>query len=387
MSTVILDKPAEQVFTRPTRRRNTTRQQQSEETTTAPTSSTSPAPTETPAKETTGKRTTRRARIEVTNTEEKPTTTTTTGKRTNRRKPVEEQTDEQPAPAKKTTRRTIAKKKEKEEDKQSRILQLLDDIQALRADRTIDVNARKKLNKELVAYENEYDNRHILDSLTDVFEEMFSIVWSTTKKKPVVLDADVQSFLSAVDWGTAYSKANTKGKVQFTTHEDSLGTLLYSVNNGVANTVILNQLAKLYILLNPDINVPLPEGEKRTPQSFIKADDLMNQYLAGIMDELAQADEDYNAKIDEKGSNKKHKAVFDPDNIPRQQVSKILQHNSRDFTGENEEEVLDGLKNDEKLLADTIQYHERQKTAKAKADKDSAPQENADDDAEDEAEE
>ena len=385
MSTVILDKPAEQVFSKPTRRR-TTRQQS------APTSEEQPAPAPvndvapTNNANSTGKRTARRARIEVTNTEEKPTTTTTTGKRTTRRKPVEEQTDEQPAPAKKTTRRTVIKKKEKEEDKQSRILQLLDDIQALRGDRTLDVNARKKLNKELVAYENEYDNRHILDSLTDVFEQMFSIVWSTTKKKPVVLDSDVKSFLSAVEWGTAYSKANTKGKVQFTTHEDSLGTLLYSVNNGVANTVILNQLAKLYILLNPDINVPLPEGEKRTPQSFIKADDLMNQYLAGIMDELAQADEDYNAKIDEKGSNKKHKAVFNPENIPRQQVSKILQYNSRDFTGENVEEVLDGLKNDEKLLADTIQYHERQKTAKAKADKDSAPQENADD-AEDEAEE
>lgn len=367
MSTLTQDQPAEQVFNKPTRRR-TTRTTQPTTTDVAPESQQDQVVEQQPT--TTGKRTTRRARVEVVNDEEKaPVSTAKKGG--NRRKPVDEQPEEEPAPKP----RRVVKKKEKEEPKTSKTLELLKEALAVYSDPSVDANGRRAIEKELVKFESDPMNKDIINLLNDLIGDINSVVWSTTKKRPVELLETVQSFLLAVDWGTAYNKANTKGKVQFTTLDKPLNELLYSINHGIANTLILNQLAKLYILLNPDISIPLAEGEKRTPQSFVKADDLMTQYLSGIMDELIQADEEYNAKIDEKGGNKKHKVVFDPNRIARQQVSKLFKHNSQDLDTEADDEydeIISGLESDEKLLADAINFYEREKAAKAKAAKEEA---------------
>lgn len=370
MSTVTLDQPAEQVFntTKP-RRRATNKPPVVKEEVPVEEKKTEVVEEkkieEAPVAKTTG----RRGRV-VKNTapESEPAPAP---KRTNRRQPVVQNDGEEQSTAKKTapTRRTVANKdkKKKEEPKSSVALKLVADLHTLLTDRSIDANGKKSVEKEIIAAENDYNNRDIIDSLRSLYELVFSATWNTTKKKPHSVSDEVYNFLGAANWGPAYSKANIKGKVHYTALEKNLNDSLYCVNAGIVNTVILNQLAKLYVLLNPDIKVPLPEGEKRTPQSFtIAADELMNKHLASIMDALAEADEEYNRKVDESNNaKKKHKVVFDSENIPRQQFSKIFQYQWEDYQGEDEAEVIEGLAADEKLLSDTIQYYERQKSGKA----------------------
>lgn len=290
----------------------------------------------------------------------------------------EESRDEKPRSRRrvaqhKTTRRRVQKKQEepseesvvkrrnaenKPKDIPSRILTSVKEIIEILEDKTLDVNARKNIEKRLKEYESSTANTEVVMGISKIASEIFSYAWDTPKKKPVYINTEVHEFLKAADFGTAYDKSTVKGKVSYE-EIGNLSDLLYTVSEGVSNVVILNQLAKLYVILNPEIKLPIPEG-KKTPQTAVRADDLMKEYLGNIMEDMTNSDIQYNAELEGKNvKNKTPRKEFDPENIPRQRFSKLFTVDISDYEDVmSKKEVIEKLKKDEILIRDTIQYHE-----------------------------
>lgn len=246
----------------------------------------------------------------------------------------------------------------KPKDIPSRILTSVKEIIEILEDKTLDVNARKNIEKRLKEYESSTANTEVVMGISKIASEIFSYAWDTPKKKPVYINTEVHEFLKAADFGTAYDKSTVKGKVSYE-EIGNLSDLLYTVSEGVSNVVILNQLAKLYVILNPEIKLPIPEG-KKTPQTAVRADDLMKEYLGNIMEDMTNSDIQYNAELEGKNvKNKTPRKEFDPENIPRQRFSKLFTVDISDYEDVmSKKEVIEKLKKDEILIRDTIQYHE-----------------------------
>jgi len=259
--------------------------------------------------------------------------------------------------------------------------QYLVDLLKILDDKTISVSARRKIIEKL------HDVApNIVEGLRGVRDDCYSLAWQTNEKKPRNLAQDVVDFLNAVEWGPSYTKkAEKKAKIEYIEGE-SLAKSLYCVKNGVANSIILARLAKLYVILNPDMKIEkASDSEKKSPQSSVKATDLMMDYLGAIMDAIAAKDEEENQKKlekyetakkegkepktkDGKDAGPKLKVKFDPSNIPRQQLSKILAYEATDYVEEGDAAVVvQGLSDDEQLLNATIEYYEKQRIAKNKA--------------------
>ena len=290
----------------------------------------------------------------------------------------EESRDEKPRsrrrPTQPTTTRRRGQKKQEEpseesvvkrrnaenkpKDIPSRILTSVKEIIDILEDKTFDVNARKNIEKRLKEYESSTANTEVVMGISKIASEIFSYAWDTPKKKPVYINTEVHEFLKAADFGTAYDKSTVKGKVSYE-EIGNLSDLLYTVSEGVSNVVILNQLAKLYVILNPEIKLPIPEG-KKTPQTAVRADDLMKEYLGNIMEDMTNSDIQYNAELEGKNvKNKTPRKEFDPENIPRQRFSKLFTVDISDYEDVmSKKEVIEKLKKDEILIRDTIQYHE-----------------------------
>lgn len=282
--------------------------------------------------------------------------TTTTRRRVQKKQePVEEQPSEEPVKEPVVKRRNA---ETKPKDVPSRILTSVKEINEILDDKTLDVNARKNIEKRLKEYESSTANTEIVMGISKIASEIFSYAWDTPKKKPVYINSEVHEFLKVADFGTAYDKSTVKGKVNYE-EIGNLSDLLYTVSEGVSNVVILNQLAKLYVILNPDIKLPIPEG-KRTPQTSVRADDLMKEYLGKIMEDMTNSDIQYNTELEGKNvKNKTPRKEFDPENIPRQRFSKLFTVDISDYEDVmSKKDVIENLKNDEVLIRDTIQYHE-----------------------------
>lgn len=252
----------------------------------------------------------------------------------------------------------VPETQEPEKKTGSNILLAIQEINAILDDKSLDVNAKKNIEKRLKEYETSTANTDALIGIKSIAKEIFSYAWDTPKKRPIYIHDHVRDFENAADFGLAYEKTTIKGKVNYR-EVGELRDLLYSMDKGVSNVIIQTAIAKLYALIN-DIKLPLPEGSKRTPQTSVKADELMIEYLSDVMGDMADEDMEYNAKLESKNLKTKTKRkVLDPENIPRQRFSKMFTYGTENYTDvATKKEVIEQLKNDEILLRDTIQYHE-----------------------------